>query len=115
MNKETRDQKLEEAKQLILGGWCQGTSARDSRGEVTSCFDKESVFFCLSGAMCKVTGGMIKRGSAWQSPGLFFGLHDLAREMGYKHAADFNDAPGRTVEEVAAFFDKLKERPYVGE
>lgn len=107
MNKELRNQKIEEAKQLILRGWCQRTSARDVGGEITSCLDPEAVAFCASGAMCRVTG------MGFGSPSRVFGLHDLAREKGYKHAADFNDAPRRTVEEVAAFFDELKERPYV--
>lgn len=115
MNKEMRDQKLEEAKQLVLVGWCQRTSARDSKGQITSCFSNDAVSFCASGAICRVMEGMIKDSSRRYAASLFFGLHDLAKEMGYRHAADFNDAPGRTVEEVAAFFDKLKERPYVGE
>lgn len=107
MNKELRNQKLEEAKQLILKGWCQKSSARDVDGEITSCLANEAISFCALGAVCRVTG------MNFGAPSRVFDLHDLAKEMGYKHAIDFNDTPGRTIEEVAEFFDKLKERPYV--
>lgn len=112
------------------GGWSQGTAggvlvhARDHAGEAVSLYGGVSgdssraavngaaVAFSIYGAMCKVIGSA---GSGIANPGLMwhtmYRMADLAHGIplgGTNHAnpiIGYNEAEGRTVEEVLAFLE----------
>ena len=82
-------------KSLLLKGWCQGTE-RDSCGRV-----------CALGAVRDIMTEMLNRGLVVRllyqvlcSRDAYFGNLGAATAV-----ATFNDAPGRTVEEVVKLFD----------
>lgn len=112
MTLEERNAKLEEAKQLVMRGWCQRTSARDKEGFQTAIFSERACTYCVSGAISKVMGYVGKSPELGdKSPTEFFGLHLLAKEHSFQNIGNWNDEPGRTVEEVVALFDRAKELP----
>jgi hypothetical protein len=86
-------EKLERAAVIVERGWTQGTFARNEAGERVDMWTKEATCFCVSAALQKVDGR--NRSDAWNR------FDGYARKRGFRHMADFNDAPGRTQAEVA--------------
>ena len=93
-------QVLIEAKQLLVTmGWTQGVFARDGRGLKVSPYGQEAACFCSLGALDSAAHKFGLQDHQWV--GGRFVLSDL---MGGSISA-YNDAAGRTQEEVIAAFD----------
>ena len=105
MNLEERNAVLDQAKALILAGWCQGALARDAFGSVIQPERAEAVAFCAVGAVFRVAeiGQARRAGNALKSALVLLGFEPKIGR--------YNDAPGRTKYEVAAIFDHAKEQP----
>lgn len=99
---------LERAKELLNEkGWCQGDLAKGAHGESVDLLDPRAASFCLVGAIrCqRETTSMDARLSA--------GIH-LANVVGclrgdWLTVPDYNDAPGRTKEEIMEVLSKAIE------
>lgn len=96
---------IEAAANLIeVTGWSQGCNARAADGEQAMLHPypndpRPPVSFCAHGALCKVSAGEPTRSYAYDS------VSDLAfdalnRSSPNLSIVSFNDAPGRTKEEV---------------
>lgn len=105
---------LEVTKFLLLEkGWTQGAYAKNSQGVVCFVNDPEAACFCLVGAL-----SVASRGSAYgQVERLNRALRWSLAQMntGSRFVSDYNDARGRTREEVIALIDKTIERVKVGD
>lgn len=88
-------------------GWTQRENARDPEGKPVSFLHETAACFCAAGAL----------GRAENEIGFYFGemtthtpLLDVIRASGTSgecHGIPYwNDAPGRTLEEVLSYFDK---------
>ncbi len=99
---------LERAKELLNEkGWCQGDLAKGAHGEAVDLLDPHAAAFCLVGAIrCqRETTSMDARLSA--------AIH-LANVVGrlredWLTVPDYNDAPGRTKEEIMEVIAKAIE------
>ena len=70
--------------------WTHGTWARDSKGFAVSVLDEKAVRFCLSGAILK----------CYPEKGAYEKIyHRIVQRVGMT-PMQWNDAPGRTFEEV---------------
>lgn len=107
MTKEERNAKLEEAKQLLLAGWCQGKLAADISGARVPAEHESAVYFCLEGAMIKVSGTPYWS-YLWTAVRLAAKAANIATQ---DELIEWQDTPGRTKYEVAALFDQAKEQP----
>lgn len=116
MTLEQRNAKLDEAKALILNvGWTQDAYARDI-GDTE--IEGDYIVACKDAAVCYCARGAVL--AAAELPGDHDSQHPCIRALeaavklmpgNYRHVVAFNDAPTRTVDEVAALFDKAKEMP----
>ena len=87
---------LREAARLVRQGWCQGRLAETAHGaEVHPC-SPEAARWCLVGAVVRATGN----GDSY--PVLDAVIAHLGFDRRGESLRDWNDAPGRTVDEVAA-------------
>lgn len=105
---------LEGAKWLLLEkGWTQGAYARNTKGIVCFVTDPGAACFCLVGAL-----SVASRGSAYgQLERVNRALRRTLGQMntGSTFASDYNDARGRTREDVVALIDKTIERVKAGD
>lgn len=83
------------AKLLVEKGWTQGYYAHDAAGNDTEANTKDAVCFCALGALARV------RGVSFPSDVDPMALA-LCRVIGTRDVDSWNDAPGRTAEEVIA-------------
>lgn len=74
------------------GRWTQGSYAKDRNGFPVSHTSKEAICFCMMGAVYKVV--------PYKEDNLLSGVRSLLRPI-IGDAGPFNDAPGRTAQEVA--------------
>jgi len=91
---------LREMKKKIEKGWCQGTYARNVKGERTGVFDLDACQFCLAGAFLLVRSEL----------NLAYSVADLNNFIKRKRFVDivtFNDYPNRTKEEVIELLEEL--------
>lgn len=102
MTLEERNAKLDEAKALILKGWCQNSLAQDENNSSVDMRAPEAVKFCILGAIYRI-GFANEIYSATKNATQALGFGDLM--------TTYNNAPGRTKYEVAAIFDHAKEQP----
>jgi hypothetical protein len=102
---EARNAKLDEAKALILKGWCQNVYARDSFGNEIDAKSPDATCFCVIGAIIHICEKPLYR---IVSNALYAVKNDVLLMDGL---TPYNDAPGRTKYEVAALFDHAKEMP----
>jgi glycine/D-amino acid oxidase-like deaminating enzyme len=86
---------------LIEAGWCTGSSARDAKGLVTPFGGPKACSFCMSGALCHLMN-FIER--AHQTA-----VKALQQAIGTTQIAAWNDAFGRTKEEVLLAYDQAIE------
>lgn len=92
---------LDDAKALIEKGWHQGYYARDVHGERRHPTDANAVAFCAIGAL--------ERAAEDQSVlALAIAKRAVRLAVPGEDVVGFNDAPGRTKEEVAAVFEAAK-------
>lgn len=105
---------LERAKELLNEkGWCQGDLAKGAHGEVVDLLDPQAAAFCLVGAIrCQRDGTST---NARLSAGIY-----LANVVGclrgdWLTVPDYNDAPGRTKEEIMEVLTKAIELAKQGE
>lgn len=87
------------ARAKVETGWCQGTAARDKRGNHVSAQSLDATQFCILGAVSAARPA--------NSVPVIAELYRTLNHEEYQGAlSGFNDAPGRTQEEVLALFDK---------
>lgn len=99
---------LEKAKERLRGHWCQGALYRDSESnevipEVPGC---RVCAYGAIGSVCRSTPPSVSRGR------LLDRLDEAAYMISdgeFSGAPSYNDAEGRTEEEVLALFDKAIE------
>ena len=89
---------LIKARSFIERGWTQGTYARNANGQPTLCTGPDAVAWCMGGA-CKIAVGY---NSLFACLPLRVALGSVVKS----EVPPYNDAPGRTKEEVLAVFDK---------
>jgi hypothetical protein len=88
---------LTAARARIKKGWCQETYARDANGASISVRDPSAVSFCLYGALLSL-----------ESPDHIFVEADaIIRSLG--GGTGWNDAKGRTQEDVLRVYDRAIE------
>jgi hypothetical protein len=97
---------LQDARQRVEKGWVKGTSAVDAIGESVSVYSPDAVCFCASGA--------IAAGGRWNddkelADELFTFVVRQIEERRFLRYTKWNDAPGRTQDEVLAAFDQAIE------
>jgi hypothetical protein len=80
--------------------WTQGAMARSNEGHPVAAKSVNACRWCLLGAMIVVW----KRRAPANAD---YGLHSAIADRGYKGVEDFNDAPGRTWQEVYALLKDL--------
>lgn len=94
---------LDEAKQLIIEkGWAQGYYAKDAEGRLVDTMDPEACSFCIAGAISRVQ----RRSSHRTRTAVFDAVRAVTPN---EDIAAYNDAWGRTKEEVIDLFDQAKE------
>jgi hypothetical protein len=84
-------------------GWCQNAAARDSDGMSIHALSSEATCFCLSGAVQRAF-----RGGAY--PWLVFMVDTKTfLPRGFTSVIVWNDAPGRTKEEVIQLLKSVED------
>lgn len=78
---------LDRAADRVAAGWTQGAFARTADGELTGWRMDNAVCFCVSGAISRESQGTW---GAWNA------FDAYTRQRGFRHMAEFNDAPGQT-------------------
>ena len=78
-------------------GWCRGVPAMDEEGEWRRATSPKAVVFCALGAVDRVTD---------HNPFLQNDVNRLLSDLSGHPILTWNDAPGRTKEEVIALFDQ---------
>jgi len=100
MNKAEALKILDEAQRILVEkGWTQGYFAKNAAGENVRLDSEEAKSFCVLGAAFLAAGC---RNESFIRAALI-----AAAPAG--EPAEYNDAPGRTKEEVLALIDKAKE------
>ena len=89
---------LKAARELIAKGWTQSMSARDVSGEPVRPTSPRAVCFCTLGALNRATDDELARSDNC--------MRLLRIAIGCLFIHEWNDAHGRTQEEVLAAFDK---------
>lgn len=92
---------LDDAKALIEKGWHQGYYVRDVHGKRQLPTDANAVAFCAIGALERA-------GSDQPVVALAIAKKALRLAVPEQDVVGFNDAPGRTKEEVVAVFEAAK-------
>ena len=100
MNKTT--ELLTEARARIARGWTQGANARNAAGGVTLAWAEEAVCWDTMGAVACRDDDWTTAEPAWAALRAAVG--------GETWVAEWNDAPGRTREDVLALYDRAIER-----
>ena len=92
---------------VLLRGWCQGPFATDEEGKSVSWDKPEAACFCALGAVYRAAHDLpLKDAPHFVLSRACIRLGDAARRQGFTGAVDFNEAPGRTQEEVWQLFDE---------
>lgn len=96
-------QGLKQARVLLERGWTTGKTARNNRGESVSVYDPTACSFCVLGAVWRVGGYVAPLGGR---------MEDLVRRvvrarvpLGSHAPGTYNDAEGRTKEEILSVID----------
>jgi hypothetical protein len=90
---------LEGAKNLLLTkGWTQGVMARNAGGSPTPCQWEDAACFCIMGAISRASEGD-DDSPGFKAIGAFVGSYR-------RQIAGWNDAPGRTLDEVIAVLNR---------
>jgi hypothetical protein len=97
---------LTDARALVARGWCQSGDARDAGGRTVAPGSADACCWSLLGAIVASSGGPERLRSDRRT------LADVAKASlaiglatGEESLRDWNDAPGRTAEEVVTAFD----------
>jgi hypothetical protein len=97
---------LTDARALVARGWCQSRDARDAGGRTVAPGSPDACCWSLLGAIVASSGGPERLRSDRRT------LADVAKASlaiglatGEESLRDWNDAPGRTSDEVVAAFD----------
>lgn len=98
---------LKSARVLLENGWTTRQTARNSRGEGVSVYDPTACSFCVLGAVWRVGGYVSPLGGD---------MEELVRRvirarvpLGNHAPGTYNDAEGRTKEEVLSVIDEAIE------
>lgn len=95
---------LDEAKKVLIEkGWTQGYYAKDAQGELVGIHDGDACSFCAVGAIHRAS----EDASDWARDEA--GNAVVAVTPGF-NIPIYNDAKGRTKDEILALFDKAKEQ-----
>ena len=97
----TPTQILIEARRVIESGWCTRASARTDKGIPCEWDEAKACSWCSTGAVLHVASMFV--------PARVYALRFLREAIGQYSIVGWNDAPGRTKEEVLAGFDRAIE------
>ena len=81
------------------GAWTQGWPARKANGRLCMARNPEAVQWCIVGALRKTNSAQFILGAFWSMPPT---LRTALHARGYHSLSRYNDAPGRTQDEVVA-------------
>lgn len=95
---------LANARSLIAKGWTQGPTAKNAAGIAVDPTSGEAVCWCLEGAL--IASGVNCEDPEATCPMCHQYLIPLGRLVGATGATSYNEALGRTKEEVLALFDR---------
>lgn len=104
---ERRNANLDEAKALVLKGWCQQSYAKDASGRDVQFDSERAVCFCMAGAVYRAAGSWDQGGRSPER----LAIDAALSKLNCPPTTCYNDAEGRTKSEVAAIFDHAKEMP----
>ncbi len=96
---------LTAARDLVRIGWTQGTLARDTRGNPIDPRDSTAIAWCPAGAVIRV----LAPGTHIYWPDRVFGhpaITAMQDVIPATYVTDWSDAPGRTLAEVLAMFER---------
>lgn len=93
----TPTQILIDSRKVVEAGWCIRASARTAKGIPCEWDEAKAASWCSTGAMLHVVSMF--------APAHFHALNFLREAVGQHAIVAWNDAPGRTKEEVLAAFD----------
>jgi len=100
----TTKQILQEARALLARGWCQGYFAKDEAGHNVTENDPGAVCWCAVGATLRAAHVL-----RFDNSEALLALRVLGAEIRSWVIPNWNDAEGRTKEEVLAAFDRAIE------
>jgi hypothetical protein len=103
MNKHVET--LQNAKLLVLQGWTHGAYARDASNETIHFSDLNATCFCTVGAIYRANGPFIDNNTT----GEYYGLRYLWKAVKLENEPElthWNDAPGRTLNDILDVYDK---------
>lgn len=108
---EERNAIYDQAKALVLQGWCQGDYAKNDYNVSVNWIGDyyEHRNFCGIGALLN----RLPLSSLYERDLYLEPLREVLMPMGFKTFSEYNDVPRRTKYEVAAIFDQAKEMPLV--
>ena len=86
------------AAELVDQGWCQGVTARDEKGHISWATSLAATSWCMFGALKRAAFELLGSEEA------------VAVSDGLGSNPHWNDAPGRTADEVAARLREMAER-----
>ena len=92
---------LRAARAKIVQGWTQGAFARDAEGRSTPWQGDEAVCWCAMGAI-----GCVGPDHDDIAESVLIALQRAIGPTGYTAISHFNDADGRTKDDVLAAFDR---------
>jgi hypothetical protein len=97
------------ARELVAQGWTQKAWARDAAGNGVSTFNDKAVSFCAIGAICAASERLYPESPPMMYQEARIALHnavyDITKDGGHYSVMEYNDAKGRTREEMVALFD----------
>ena len=82
----------------IRRGWCREKTAKNAQGEPCHPWSLEAVAWCLEGALRAFTE--VTLGTCVLPKQQRAVLYGKVHALGFSHLADYNDAAGRTQQEV---------------
>lgn len=99
---------ITEARERVLGGWCQGAVARDASGRAVAAWSSHACQWSLLGSLlASRNGGRLSE--------LADAVGSLHSSIGESALEVWNDRPWRTQQEVVAAFDRAMDTTAGGE
>ena len=96
---------LTDARALVARGWCQTDDARDARGRQVPPASPAACCWSLLGAIVASSGGPERLSDRRTLADVAKASLAVGLATGEESLRDWNDAPGRTSDEVVAAFD----------
>lgn len=96
---------LRRARSYVARGWCQGANAKDGNSTSVPHDSANAVSWCVIGAERRASLDLLGTDRRFVDTGSCDACALLAAVAGCEDTAEWNDAPGRTQEEVLEAYD----------